>query len=146
MLAIKQKTKNSSLIKFIFKNNIINFFLLIIATLLEIYYFQSYIFAVFLSIFFPIFFLRYKLYHTKEYFQFFDKLLMYKNPYQEDIIIYYDDISDVKMKYDIFSGKYICIEIKNKSVLKYDNEKYVKIYHFLNYQNVIATVKTKILY
>ncbi len=144
MLAVKQKTKNSSLIKFIFKNNIINFFILIIATILEIYYFQSYIFAVFLIIFFPIFFLRYKIYHKKEFFQFFDKILIYKNPYQHDIIIYYEDIENIKIKYNIFSGKYICIEIKNKSVLKYDNEKYVKIYHFLNYAQVVKSVNSRI--
>ena len=69
---------------------------------------------------------------------------MYKNPYQEDIIIYYDDISDVKMKYDIFSGRYICIKIKNKSVLKYDNEDTVKIYHFLNYAQVVKSIISRI--
>lgn len=145
MLAIKQKTKTFSLIKYIFKNNILNYLFLLSLSGLEMYYFHNYIIFIFFLILFPISFFRYKTYHKEEFFQFFEKFFVYKNPYKQDIIIYFEDIESVKMKYGFFLWKFICIEIKNKSILKYDNNKKIKIYDFLNYKEVIKHLVKRII-
>lgn len=144
MLAIKQKTKILPLLNSVLKNHFINFTALLFISVSEIYYLQTYIFLIFTLTLLPVTFFRYKTYHKEEYFQFFEKFFVYKNPYKQDIIIYFEDIESVKMKYSLFSWKYIFIELKNKSIVNYDKNKGVKIYDFLNYKEVIKHLEKRI--
>lgn len=144
MLAIKQKTKILPLLNSVLKNHFINFTALLFISVSEICYLQTYIFLIFTLTLLPVTFFRYKTYHKEEYFQFFEKFFVYKNPYKQDIIIYFEDIESVKMKYSLFSWKYIFIELKNKSIVNYDKNKGVKIYDFLNYKEVIKHLEKRI--
>lgn len=144
MLAIKQKTKILPLLNSVLKNHFINFTALLFISISEIYYLQTYVFLIFTLTLLPVTFFRYKTYHKEEYFQFFEKFFVYKNPYKQDIIIYFEDIESVKIKYSLFSWKYIFIELKNKSIVNYDKNKGVKIYDFLNYKEVIKHLEKRI--
>lgn len=147
MLEIKQDIKLNSIINHICKNKKFEIFLITLVPVWVYIYDQSLMFF-----FLPIFYFSIAIWNYKSHFkdiitEFHKNLMIAKNWYTQDEIIYYDHIKNIKI-WNFFMMKYvnpyIIIYIKDDLIFKYNNRKEIRIFGYVNYKEIFEEINYRI--
>jgi hypothetical protein len=148
MLEIKQDTKFNSIINHVCINKKLEIFLIAIAPIWMYIYNQSLI-----LFFLPIFYFSFSIWNYRSHYrdlvtEFHKQLMIYKNWYTQDEIIYYDHIKSIEIWDHTmwnYVNPYIVIYIKEGLEFKYNNRKKISLFGYVNYKEIFEEINYRII-